>query len=971
MTKKTLLLLTALALAVTSLFVACSGGSGGSQAGVMSYTVTFDKNNTDTDSTDASPKTKTVVEPATTIDALPGEPTREGWIFTGWNTKSDGTGDDFEANTPVTASITVYAQWEERVAGGKLVTYDKNTDDEGSTDANPKEKQVVPPETTVGSLPTPPTRPGYDFVGWFTVSTETGGLEFSEDTTVTADITVYARWTVAVVRYTVTFDKNNETPGSTEADPQTKTVVAPDTTIGGFPTPPTREGYLFTKWNTEPDGSGDDFTADTEVTGNITVYAQWEQRIAGAKLVTFNKNNTDDGSTEASPMQKQVAPGDTTVDALPEEPTRPGFIFAGWYTVSAATGGTEFTATTPVTDDIPVYARWRTPYTYIVTFSSNGGNAYTETKTVIEPATTIDALPATEPTKSGSVFVEWNTKADGTGDAFTTSTVVTETTTVYAKWRAAYSHTVTFNSNGGDTEADPAAIDVVEPATTVGTLPATVPTKSGNIFDGWYTAASGGTEFTATTPVTGDITVFAKWEAAFTVTFSKNNTDTAGTTEANPPTKPARSGGTIDALPEPPTRSEGWGAGMVFDGWYTDTACTAGNEFTTDTVVSADTPVYAKWKFVAGTAQVVGQELVHNAPALTTNQGDGATQGNWAGTGVNADGSVTYTGGAVRYKFPDNISDYDFFTISYVSTGMSADNITKQWNNGTNYTPRGKTDPYPSLSASGTLEFEIIGAGTTGGVAIQTNSSASKTIKFTKVTFTKGVRHTITFNSDGAGSIPSMIVTEGIVVNLPVPSKDGYNFKGWKAGSGDAIFNSSTINADLALTAQWEEKTASATTFTVDFSTANVTGFNNVTASVYNGGTGYEFTYGSSGYDGCGAKFTITLPAGIYLSDYVKVTADVTALGGDTNSKPFALNAGVSPTTFTGNLSNSGALNVTSGDNVSWSHNDTNTAHTMTFTIANASSLTGTLDFCIYAHCGNSSGTTKWRINNVIFSVTP
>jgi uncharacterized repeat protein (TIGR02543 family) len=38
------------------------------------------------------------------------------------------------------------------------------------------------------------------------------------------------------------------------------------------------------------------------------------------------------------------------------------------------------------------------------------------------------------------------------------------------------------------------------------------PTKSGYAFGGWYTSAGGcGTQFTASTPVTGDITVYAKW----------------------------------------------------------------------------------------------------------------------------------------------------------------------------------------------------------------------------------------------------------------------------------------------------------------------------------------------------------------------------------------------------------------------------------------------------------------------------
>jgi len=73
--------------------------------------------------------------------------------------------------------------------------------------------------------------------------------------------------------YTVVFDKNG---GHTEASPQSKTVEPPTTTIDELPEAPTREGYKFLGWNTQADGSGAVFTANTLVRENLTVYAQWE-----------------------------------------------------------------------------------------------------------------------------------------------------------------------------------------------------------------------------------------------------------------------------------------------------------------------------------------------------------------------------------------------------------------------------------------------------------------------------------------------------------------------------------------------------------------------------------------------------------------------------------------------------------------------------------------------------------------------
>lgn len=85
------------------------------------------------------------------------------------------------------------------------------------------------------------------------------------------------------------------------------------------------------------------------------------------------------------------------------------------------------------------------------------------------------------------------------------------------------SYTVTFDKNGGDTNANPETIKVVEPSTTVGTLPIK-PTKSEYTFANWWTgngiADDGigvdggdgwGTEFLAVTTVDNDITVYAKW----------------------------------------------------------------------------------------------------------------------------------------------------------------------------------------------------------------------------------------------------------------------------------------------------------------------------------------------------------------------------------------------------------------------------------------------------------------------------
>lgn len=71
---------------------------------------------------------------------------------------------------------------------------------------------------------------------------------------------------------TVTFDKNG---GDTDADPANITVKS-GSTVGELPGEPTRANHTFLGWNTRADGSGEVFTAATPVTGDITVYAQWQ-----------------------------------------------------------------------------------------------------------------------------------------------------------------------------------------------------------------------------------------------------------------------------------------------------------------------------------------------------------------------------------------------------------------------------------------------------------------------------------------------------------------------------------------------------------------------------------------------------------------------------------------------------------------------------------------------------------------------
>jgi uncharacterized repeat protein (TIGR02543 family) len=149
----------------------------------------------------------------------------------------------------------------------------------GAPSTSPSAIYATGANNTVETLPEEPTREGYTFLGWYPSDDGTGDRFTTSVSVPNDDYIVYAQWEsiTSPVSYTVTYDKNNTDANSTEANPLTQTVSQPATTVGTLPDPPTRAGYTFTGWNTAANGSGTAFTAATQVTANITVYAQWQQ----------------------------------------------------------------------------------------------------------------------------------------------------------------------------------------------------------------------------------------------------------------------------------------------------------------------------------------------------------------------------------------------------------------------------------------------------------------------------------------------------------------------------------------------------------------------------------------------------------------------------------------------------------------------------------------------------------------------
>lgn len=213
--------------------------------------------------------------------------------------------------------------------------------------------------------------------------------------------------------------------------------------------------------------------------------------------VSYNANG---GSNAPSSQTKTHGTALTLSTAVP---TRTGYAFVGWATSATATAATYAPGASYTTDaKLTLYAVW-TLNKYEIAYNANGGtNApATQNKAYGTNLTLSTGVPAkyytvTFNANGGTVdvssrqvasdFLGWATSASASsptyqpGGTFTTNA----NTTLYAVWK------------------NPTLTQYV------------LPVREGYVFDGWYTAASGGTQVTLSTVVSSNMTLYAHWVVA-------------------------------------------------------------------------------------------------------------------------------------------------------------------------------------------------------------------------------------------------------------------------------------------------------------------------------------------------------------------------------------------------------------------------------------------------------------------------
>lgn len=729
------------------------------------YTVKFDLNGGDGRIDDQK------VKEGSTLDR-PDNPTREGYTFAGWQYK------DTEWNflNTVESNMTLTAQWKRNEVKKYTVTFD-------TADGTGIDPQTVKDGDKVAK-PDDPAREGYEFKGW-----TLNGVDYDFTTPVKDDIVLTAVWSpVKPKTYTVTFDSGD----GTVVPPQT--VKDKDTAIE--PTAPTKTGYEFKGWLL--DGKPYDFT--TPVTSDVTLQALWEKTKTESYTVAFD---SADGTDVASQTVEQ---GKTATK--PDDPTREGYTFLGWYT-----GDDAYDWNTPVTGNLVLTAHWQEnevpqPKTYTVTFDYQNGNP-SNTVTVTEGDTV--PMPDT-PIRDGYDFQGW---VGIDGSDFDFGQPITADTLVSAKWKKhedpkPIMHTVTFDSNGG-TSIDPQTVQdgltVRQPAD---------PVKEDYIFDGWYLDNS---QYDFNQPVTGDITLTAVYHRkpapqpnTYTVSFNTgegSKVDSQTVIEGKTAVRPAD-----------PSRS-----GYDFQGWLLD-----GQPYDWNTPITSDVTLTASWK-------------KHEEPKPVTHTVSFDTDGgNSVAQQTVTDGDtaiVPDTPTKQGYTFAGwtlNGQPYDF------NTPVTSDVTLKAtWVENQKPQPKRHTVTFDTAGGSEIVRQTV----DEGGKAVKPADPTREGYDFQgwllngkpydwdtsitgDITLTASWKekaptmYTVVFNTNGAASIPPQTVKEGDKATRPAdPKLTGYTFTGWQLNGKDYDWNT-PITTDIILTATWQKnETPKPVYYTVRFDTGN------------------------------------------------------------------------------------------------------------------------------------------------------
>lgn len=490
-----------------------------------------------------------------------------GYRFDGWYTAPNGGG-RYDFNTPFTASVTVYAHW---IGNGYTVRFAGN----GATGGNTPD-QAFRYDIGQNLRRNGFTRDGYTFTGWKRADNQQayGDGQWVTNLTTQPDgiVTMVAQWSAneAHIRYNPNPPAGKTAGGNGTPNWDGHTGDTPAIGGNGW----TIDGYTFAGWTTNADGGGTKYApgASWTANGTLTLYAQWTPGEAG---LTYDGNGATGGKTDP-----QNGVTDQKVNVRQNGFTRDGYTFVRWDTQADCRGkavnpGDKWTLQGSST----LYACWTgnmQPLTYHGNGATGGNTAAQSGKTGDELTTNANGF-----TRDGYTFVEWNTKADGTGGHYGKGTngvakwtMLPAGNDLYAIWQANPA-SIRYRDDYGATGSTPDTTGVTGQNVTIAQNGFTRP---GYTFTGWARdrrtdpSLQPGGRYTLTP---GTTTLWAQWKADPAHLIYNSNSGSTSQTR--------RTDGVVDqtltVIANPFTRS-----GYTFTGWNTQAdgrgkAYAAGNGF--------------------------------------------------------------------------------------------------------------------------------------------------------------------------------------------------------------------------------------------------------------------------------------------------------------------------------------------------------------------------------------------------------
>ena len=505
-----------------------------------------------------------------------------GYRFDGWYTAPNG-GNKYDFNTPLTNNVTVYAHW---IGNGYTVRFTGNTPDQAfqyNIGQNLRRNGF--------------TRDGYTFTGWKRADNQQayGDGQWVNNLTTQPDgiVTMVAQWSAneAHIRYNPNPPAGKTTGGQGTPNWDGHTGDTPAIRGNGW----TIDGYTFAGWTTNADGGGTKYApgASWTANGTLTLYAQWTPGEAG---LTYDGNGATGGKTDP-----QNGVTDQKVNVRQNGFTRDGYTFVRWDTQADCRGkavnpGDKWTLQGSST----LYACWAgnmQTLTYHGNGATDGNTAAQSGKTGDELTTNANGF-----TRDGYTFVEWNTKADGTGGHYGKGTngvakwtMLPAGNDLYAIWQANPAN-IQYRDDYGATGSTPDTTGVTGQNVTIAQNGFTRP---GYTFTGWARdrrtdpSLQPGGRYTLTP---GTTTLWAQWKADPAHLIYNSNSGSTSQTR--------RTDGVVDqtltVIANPFTRS-----GYTFTGWNTQAdgrgkAYAAGNGFRLVADAKSNpvntTVLYAQWR---------------------------------------------------------------------------------------------------------------------------------------------------------------------------------------------------------------------------------------------------------------------------------------------------------------------------------------------------------------------------------------